>query len=187
MKTHMTDIPILLVDDEPGIRNVLRIALEDRGYSVQTASDGNQALTLIDRTRPAIVLTDIKMPGMDGIALLKAIKQIQPEIEVIMITGHGDMDLAIQSLKFDAMDFITKPINETVLEMALQRAWERITMRAQLNTYTQRLEQMVEEKSRQLIDSERLAAALPWLGGPATRTIFFLSCNFVRFSWMSLN
>ena len=149
---------ILLVDDEPGIRKVLRLSLIDWGYAVNTAGDGKQALETIQRDAPQIVLTDIKMPGIDGIDLLKSIKRVQPDIEVIMITGHGDMALAIQSLKFGASDFITKPINETVMEMALQRSLDRITMRAQLDAYTRRLEQMVEEKSRQLIDAERLAA-----------------------------
>lgn len=149
---------ILLVDDEPGIRNVLRLSLSDLGYVVETAPGGAQAIASVKRNPPQVVLTDIKMPGIDGIDLLKTIKQIQPGIEVIMMTGHGDMDLAIQSLKFGAMDFITKPINETILEMALDRSRERITMRAQLDAYTRRLEQMVEEKSRQLVDAERLAA-----------------------------
>jgi signal transduction histidine kinase len=158
MKTVIKEIPLLLVDDEPGIRKVLSISLVDSGFSVTSAKDGQEALALIE-DRPAwIVLTDIKMPGVSGIDLLKSIKRMQPDSEVIMITGHGDMELAIQSLKFGAIDFITKPIDETLLEMALRRAGERMTMRAQLETYTRQLEQMVEEKSRQLINAERMAA-----------------------------
>jgi signal transduction histidine kinase len=98
------------------------------------------------------------MPGMDGIELLKTIKERYPDMEVIMLTGHGDMELAIESLKFQATDFITKPISEVALTVALQRAGERIEMRRQLNAYTQNLEHLVEEKSRQLIEAERLAA-----------------------------
>ncbi len=149
---------ILLVDDEEGIRKVLGISLADRGYRVQTAVSGEEALLLFDRLRPAIVLTDIKMPGMDGIDLLKRIKQRSPETEVIMITGHGDIHLAIESLKFEATDFITKPIDEEILEVALKRARERIDMRAQLKAYTENLEAMVAEKSRRLVQAERLAA-----------------------------
>ena len=67
---------------------------------------------------PAIVLTDIKMPGMDGIELLRHIKAESPDTEVIMFTGHGDMDLAIKSLKYEATDFVTKPINDEILEIA---------------------------------------------------------------------
>jgi FixJ family two-component response regulator len=153
----MTD-NILLVDDEAGIRKVLGISLADLGYTVHSAENGAAALKIIETVRPAIILTDIKMPGMDGIELLKTIKERYPDMEVIMLTGHGDMDLAIESLKFQATDFITKPISEVALTVALQRVGERIEMRRQLNAYTQNLEHLVEEKSRQLIEAERLAA-----------------------------
>ncbi len=149
---------ILLVDDEAGIRKVLGISLTDLGYTVHTAESAAAALTIIEAVRPSITLTDIKMPGMDGIDLLKAIKSRYPETEVIMLTGHGDMDLAIESLKFQATDFITKPISDDALTVALQRAGERLEMRRQLKTYTENLEHLVEEKSRQLIEAERLAA-----------------------------
>jgi signal transduction histidine kinase len=94
-----------------------------------------------------MILTDIKMPGMDGIELLQKVKQVNPETEVIMITGHGDMDLAVKSLKFDATDFITKPINVDVLEITLRRAAERILTRQKLKEYTLNLERLVAEKS----------------------------------------
>jgi len=149
---------ILLVDDEAGIRKVLCISLTDLGYTVHTAENAAAALTIIEAVRPSITLTDIKMPGMDGIDLLKAIKSRYPETEVIMLTGHGDMDLAIESLKFQATDFITKPISDDALTVALQRAGERLEMRRQLKAYTENLEHLVEEKSRQLIEAERLAA-----------------------------
>ena len=149
---------ILLVDDEPGLRKVLGLSLEDRGYRVFTASSGRAALDLFDRTHPAIVLTDIKMPGMDGLDLLKSLKDRDPQTEIIMITGHGDIDLAIKSLKFDATDFITKPIDDDILDIALKRAQERIEMRKKIKDYTENLERLVEEKSRQLVQSERLAA-----------------------------
>jgi signal transduction histidine kinase len=153
----MTD-PILLVDDEPGIRKVLSITLNDSGYDVISAADGQEALELFKKHRPSIVLTDIKMPGMDGIELLQALKAEDSEVEVIMITGHGDMDLAINSLKNRATDFITKPINDDILEIALKRARERIQMRGQLRDYMQNLETLVKEKTNELIQAERLAA-----------------------------
>jgi signal transduction histidine kinase len=149
---------IVLVDDEAGIRKVLGISLADLGYRVHTAEDGARALAIIEAVRPSIALTDIKMPGMNGIELLKTIKARYPDTEVIMLTGHGDMDLAVESLKFQATDFITKPISDDALSIALQRAAERIGMRRQLNAYTQNLEQLVEEKSRQLVEAERMAA-----------------------------
>jgi len=150
---------ILLVDDEAGIRKVLGISLCDSGYDVHTAENGAEALRIFRKVRPPIVLTDIKMPGMDGIALLQQIKRACPDTEVIMITGHGDIDLAIKSLKFEATDFITKPISDEALEVALKRARERISMRQQLREYTENLEQLVQEKTSKLIAAERLAAA----------------------------
>jgi len=149
---------ILLVDDEVGLRKVLGLSLEDRGFQVETASSGHEALDIVSRWRPDIVLTDIKMPGMDGLDLLKSLKNDDPDVEIIMITGHGDIDLAIESLKFDATDFITKPIDDTILDIALKRAQERISMRCQIKAYTENLERLVEEKSRQLVQRERLAA-----------------------------
>ena len=149
---------ILLVDDEAGIRRVLDIALSDMGYRVFTAENGVEGLKIFNEERPLIVLTDIKMPEMDGIELLRRIKAVSPDTEVILITGHGDMDLAIKSVKYEATDFVTKPINDEVLEIALNRALERITMRQKLNEYTQNLEQLVLDKTRKLIEAERLAA-----------------------------
>jgi len=152
------DNRILLVDDEAGIRKVLGIALADSGYAVTTAENGEAALSLFREMKPPIVLTDIKMPDMDGIELLQHIKAESPDTEVIMFTGHGDMDLAIKSLKYDATDFVTKPINDEVLEIALKRARERITLRRQLRDYTENLERLVEEKTRDLLGAERMAA-----------------------------
>ena len=149
---------ILLVDDEEGIRKVLSIALEDAGYQVLTAENGVDALKIFEKVHPPIVLTDIKMPEMDGIELLRKIKQDSAHTEVIIITGHGDLDLAIKSVKFEATDFVTKPINDDTLAIALRRAEERIGMRTQLNEYTQNLENLVEEKTHKLIEAERLAA-----------------------------
>ncbi len=148
---------ILLIDDEEGIRRVLGISLKDSGYEVLTAENGEEALRIFKKERPPIVLTDIKMPGMDGIALLQRIKKESPETEVIMITGHGDMELAIQSLKFDATDFVTKPINDDVLGIALKRARESIALRAKLREYTENLERLVQDKTKKLLEAERLA------------------------------
>jgi signal transduction histidine kinase len=139
---------ILLVDDEKDIREVLRLPLIDLGYEVLEAENGADALRLFERLQPPMILTDIKMPGMDGIELLQKVKRADPEVEVIMITGHGDMDLAVKSLKYDATDFITKPINVDVLEIAIQRAAERILTREKLREYTLNLERLVAEKSQ---------------------------------------
>lgn len=141
---------LLLVDDEPGIRSVLSISLADAGYQVMSAADGKEALDLFRQHQPAIILTDIKMPGLSGIDLLQAIKAERPETEVIMMTGHGDMDLAIKSLKMDATDFVTKPINDDILEIALSRARQRMEMRRKVQAYTAELEALIREKESHL-------------------------------------
>jgi FixJ family two-component response regulator len=138
---------ILLVDDEQDIRDVLALALQDMGYRTVEAENATQAFDVFLQESPQIVVTDIKMPGGDGIELLKKIKQENPETEVIMITGHGDMNLAIRSLKHKATDFITKPINVDALEIALRRACEKITMRRKMQDYTRSLEQLIREKT----------------------------------------
>ncbi|MGB2689533.1 MAG: response regulator [Desulfobacterales bacterium] len=126
---------ILLVDDEADLREVLDISLSDSGYNVLTAENSTQALNILNDNDIPVVITDIKMPGIDGIELLRKIKSKNPETEVIMLTGHGDLELAIKSLKHEATDFITKPINDDALEMALQRAFEKIQMRQKLKEY----------------------------------------------------
>lgn len=138
---------ILLVDDEEGIRSVLGISLSDMGYEVHTAESGETALRVFHDQRPQIVLADIKMPGMDGIDLLRKLKAENPDTEVILITGHGDMDLAIKSLKYEATDFITKPIEDRELESALEKARQRIKLRQQWRSYTENLEDMVRRKT----------------------------------------
>jgi len=138
---------LLLVDDEEDIRDVLRLPLEDLGYDVRTADNAETALSLFRTEGPDIVLTDIKMPGMDGIELLREIKRERSDTEVIMITGHGDMDLAIKSLKYEATDFVIKPIHVDKLEIALDRAEERIHTRRQLREHTRNLEALIQEKT----------------------------------------
>lgn len=138
---------ILLVDDEKDIRDVLGMTLSDMGYQVLTAANGKTAWDIFLAEMPSIVLTDIKMPVMDGIELLKRIKRENHEAEVIMITGHGDMDLAIKSLKNRATDFITKPINVEALEISLKRVEEKIITRKQLRQYTENLERLIREKT----------------------------------------
>jgi len=155
----MSEAPsLLLVDDEDGIRRVLGLTLADRGYRVRTAANAEEALALFRQEPAPVVLTDIKMPGMDGLELLGAIKSLDPDCEVILITGHGDIDLAIQGIKLDATDFVTKPIRDDALDIALARARERRAMRRAIREHTEHLEQLVEQKTRELLAAERLAA-----------------------------
>lgn len=145
MDTH--DRRILLVDDEEDIRDVLSISLADMGFDVTTADNGRNAIECFRKNPFPIVLTDIKMPVMDGIALLKEIKRISPTTEIIMVTGHGDMDLAIESFRHDAVEFITKPVDVRTLQIAVNRAREKADIKQKLSDYTQNLERLVLEKT----------------------------------------
>ncbi len=152
---------VLLVDDEQDIRDVIGISLIDMGYTVHCAENGAIALNLFTELQPEIVITDIKMPGMDGIALLRGIKRINPETQVIMITGHGDMNLAIESFKDEAVDFITKPVDIDSLEQALKRAQEKIRHRSERKQYTQNLERLLLEKMQCLARMHPAEASSP--------------------------
>lgn len=151
-------LSLLLADDEEGIRLTMGILLTDMGYAVSTASRGDEALALYRELLPSVVISDIKMPGMDGIALLKAIKAITPDAEVLLLTGHGDMDLAVAGLQNGAGDFLNKPASGAALEVALQRARRRIAMREALRRHTEELEELVARRTVELIQSERFAA-----------------------------
>lgn len=113
---------ILIIDDEKPTLSMARLLLGALGYEVHTAENGEAGIALFEKERPAIVLTDIKMPGMDGFSVLKTIKEKEPGIAVIVITGHGDMDLAKKALQLQATDFINKPIEKDALLAALKKA-----------------------------------------------------------------
>ncbi len=149
---------ILLIDDEPGIRNVLSITLSHAGFKVILAPDGDSGLRKFESHTPDIVITDIKMPGIDGIEVLKRIKDIMPETEVIIITGHGDMDFAVKSLQYEAADFITKPIDSNQLELSVQKAVDRISISRKIKDYMDDLEGSIKQKDREIDASKRLVA-----------------------------
>jgi len=144
---------IVLIDDEEDIREVMALALQDAGYTVGTAADGMAGLLLCDDTSPQIVITDIRMPGIDGLQVLEILKKKYPDIEVIVATAFGEMDLAIRALQLDASDFITKPISDEALYLALRRAQERFTSKKQLKDYTALLEKEKAETSHELLKS----------------------------------
>lgn len=128
MKEQEKKGKILVIDDERPTLKMFTLLLTAYGYEVLTAENGQQGLEIFKKESPGLVLTDIKMPIMDGIKVLKEIKKINAQTEVIVITGHGDMDLAIQALNLDATDFINKPLQREALEQALARAGERISI-----------------------------------------------------------
>ena len=91
---------VLLIDDEEDILDVLSLSLRSDGYDVITAPSGEEGLAVFEQESPPIILTDLKMPGMDGLEVLKRIKSSNPDAEVIVVTGHGDMDSAIDALRY---------------------------------------------------------------------------------------
>ena len=117
---------VLVIDDETATLTMFRLFLNAYGYTVLTAEDGESGLQQVRDHRPEIVFTDLKMPGMDGFAVLKEIKKSAPDTEVIVITGHGDMDHVVRALNLEATDFINKPIGRNALDAALQRAEARL-------------------------------------------------------------
>jgi two-component system, NtrC family, sensor kinase len=135
---------ILLIDDEEDILRVLSMSLESDGYTVITANSGESGIRRFKEEAPHFILTDLKMPGIDGFTVLKEIKKLNPDAEVIIITGHGDVDAAIEALQHGASDFIQKPVKDEALSISLTRAREKIDVRRQLKAYTDDLETMVK-------------------------------------------
>jgi two-component system, NtrC family, response regulator AtoC len=110
---------ILVVDDEPQILEFLRELFGSSGWDVQTASSGSEGIDLLARDRFDVVLTDLKMPGQNGIELLRIVKKIQPETEVVMMTGYAKVDTAIEAMRAGAFHYLTKPFQgEEVLNLA---------------------------------------------------------------------
>jgi YesN/AraC family two-component response regulator len=117
---------ILVIDDEKATLSMFRLFLDAYGYTVYTAENGTEGLAIFKKEKPEIVLTDIKMPGIDGLAILRQIKAIDPNAAVIVITGHGDTALAEQAIALDAADFINKPIKRQALDAALEKAKKKL-------------------------------------------------------------
>ena len=147
---------LLVIDDEASTRDLLKMSLESDGYTVFVAEDGPKGLEIFARELPPVVLTDIKLPGMDGIEVLRKVKEQSPDTEVIVITGHGEMNLAVQALQLEASDFINKPISDEGLAVALRRAEEKIWLREKLKEYTEDLERVIQETNKELVKRHEL-------------------------------
>ena len=116
---------ILVVDDEERVVQSIAGVLEDEGFRVTIAKNGEEAIDLFQREEPDITLLDIWMPGMDGIEVLKRIKGISPECLVIMISGHATISTAMAAVKYGAFDFIEKPLSLDLLLLTIRRALDR--------------------------------------------------------------
>lgn len=113
---------ILVIDDDTSLRRVLEYNLQEEGYQVQTASSGEEGLYLFGQSQAGLVITDMKMSGMDGLMVLKSIRERSPETLVIIITAFGTVDVAVDAMRAGAYDYITKPFNRDELKLTVRKA-----------------------------------------------------------------
>ncbi len=150
--TRAAAVRILVADDEGDIRDGAERILQRMGFDVLTAARGDDAVKLIDASRPEIVLLDLKMPGKDGMEVLAHIRQQHPAILAIMITGYATVDAAIAAMKRGAYDFIPKPFEPDQLRIVINRAAERVRMAREADFLEQEkhrtLSDLGTEKSR---------------------------------------
>lgn len=121
----MTPDRVLVVDDEKNIRLTLVAALDGLGFDVETAADGQQALDRLDAGDVWLVLLDLKMPRLDGMAVLRRLRDTRPEVRVVMITAHGDVGHAVEAMKLGATDFLPKPFAPADVRALVERLRDR--------------------------------------------------------------
>ncbi|MET0360287.1 MAG: sigma-54 dependent transcriptional regulator [Sphingobium sp.] len=119
----MTDRTLVrLIDNDPDLLETLELSLRIGGFMPEPFASGAQALGGLGRDYPGVILSDVRMPGMDGLALLETVRDLDPELPVILMTGHGDIEMAVSAMRNGAWDFITKPVGLDMLVAALRRA-----------------------------------------------------------------
>lgn len=132
---------ILVVDDEKSQREILKAILEDEGYVVQTAGSGREALRLSKSTTPDLILTDLKMPDMDGMSLLNSFMKYSHSSPVIMMTAYGTINSAVEAMKNGAFDYLTKPLEKDELLITVKRAFEKVNLENENRALRQELEE----------------------------------------------
>lgn len=145
------NLRILIVDDEPLVRKSLYDALRGDGYIASMASDGEEAIQKIEKNGFDIVISDIKMPKLDGIGLLKKIKAGHSDIAVIIITGHGNIESAVEAMKTGAFDYVTKPIVDSEIKLILNKIKERNLLLAENASLRRKLADSVKSKFHNLV------------------------------------
>lgn len=146
-------IRILVTDDEMSIRDVLGEGLESLGYDVILAGNAADAFEIVRRGGIDLVLSDIDMPGENGLALLSRIKDHDPDVDAIMVTGVVDLEVAIGAIRQGAADYVTKPFNLEEVQIVVERTLEKRRLIRENREYQQNLEQKVEERTRELEES----------------------------------
>jgi DNA-binding NtrC family response regulator len=130
---------ILVVDDEEQMRDLLAKVLERKGYQVSVCGDGAEALALLEREPSDLVITDVRMPGLNGMEALRAIKELNPEIVVLIMTAFGSIDQAVQAVKEGAYDYINKPFKIDEILLTIEKALEERHLRHEVSTLRQEL------------------------------------------------
>lgn len=131
---------VLIIDDEDNIRSGLMLSLKSEGFDVQGAASGVEALDKINLFLPDLIVSDIKMPGLNGLELLEQVKIKHPSIPVIMLTGHAGLDDAVTAMKLGAYDFLTKPVHLDKLILLIQRAIAQTDQHQQLQNLSEQLD-----------------------------------------------
>lgn len=149
-------LTILIADDDRVFLNTANHHLSIKQYTVLYATNGQEAIEMFDENIPDIVLTDLRMPERDGLEVLRHIRDFSRDIPVIVVSGKGNMNDAIESLKYGAWDFLMKPIeNNDVLEHTISKAREHIRLLKENKDYQDNLEQKVDERTAKLRESEQ--------------------------------
>lgn len=117
---------ILIVDDEEALREGLGKVLEDEGYTVIAAESGERALTILHNQKVDLILTDIRMPGMSGLDLLKKVREINNKLGVIILTGYGEIESYIEAMNFGAMEYVSKPFKMNELKFIVNKILNRL-------------------------------------------------------------
>ena len=153
---------ILIIDDEPDILKLLATILEEEGYAVLTAADGQEGLARFRTDRPDLVITDMKMPRKNGLDVLKEIKAAGTEVEIIILTGHSDETTAIDCLRAGAYDYILKPLEELdVILVSIERALYKRSLEINNKQLVQQIEEMaVKDPLTGLLNFRQLHLAL---------------------------
>ena len=128
MAPRMPDATILFIEDDDSGRELGLFNLRKAGYTVEGVADGESGLARFDSGRHALVITDVQMPGVGGLEVLRKIKERSPETPVLVITAYGDIDLAVAAMKAGAFDFLGKPFHRDHLVLTVQKALERRRM-----------------------------------------------------------
>jgi DNA-binding NtrC family response regulator len=132
---------ILVVDDEPTEREGLARLVGQWGYEVETASSGEEALSLVESQRPAVVVTDLVLPEMDGLTLLQKLKETGRPPIVLLVTGHGTVESAVEAMRHGAFDYLTKPVDATRLQVLLEKSIEQESLSREVNFLRHQLRQ----------------------------------------------